>query len=165
MIGTAEECAKLVGFKDKGAFQRYVKYIDNGTYTGKKHGYKAYFYDEDEIIHENNLKILDWFYDKYHRSPTADEFKRCGGDYLMAMRRGKSWCGYLEECGYEKQEHQKSFEVYKDNKLIFIGTSKEIAKKFYITRSYIVRLATTHKQTQDGLTFKLREFTGIDKND
>lgn len=166
MIGTAEECAKIVGFKDKGTFQRYVKYIENGKYTGKKHGYIACYYDEDEVIHEKNLKVLDAFYDKYRRSPTADEFKKCNGDYLMAMRRSKSWCEYLEECGYDRQEHQKTVEVYDANgKLCYVGTSKEVAKKYYIARSYIGRLVKTKASNQDGYTFKYRNFTGIDGND
>lgn len=158
LIGTAEECAKLTGFKTAESFQVFVKHIADGSYTGRKQGYKAYYYDEDAIIHKENLKILDAFYELYYRSPTASQFIKCGGDYLMALRMCGTWCEYLNLCGYDKASHYKTIEAYDENgKLFMVGTREQVAKKFGYDKSYITSLISTKKSTADGYTFKNRE--------
>ena len=166
LIGTAEECAKLMGFKRAESFQRYVNGIADGTYTGKKHGYKAYVYNEDEIIHKNNLKILDAFYNIYYRSPRIKEFISCGGDYLLALRMSESWCSYLELCGYDSASNYKTVEVYdKDGRLCYTGTIDAVADEFGYAKSYVRCVTSKKGRTKEGYTFKYKPFTGIEGKD
>lgn len=163
LIGTAEECAKLIGFKDKVSFQRFVKKIETGSFTGKKHGYKAYYYNTDEAIHQKNLKVLDAFYNKYLRSPTSREFIKCGGDYLMAMRRCENWCDYLELCGYDRAMRYKTVEVYDPNgKVCYTGTIPDVSEEFCIAKSYLRTLVCKEKCNGEGYLFKYKPFTGIE---
>lgn len=162
LIGTAEECAKLTGFKKTKHFQSFVWKIENGEATGKKIGYTAYKYSLDDEIHKNNLKILDKFYDKYLRSPTINEFKKCGGDYLFVVRNYNSYNSYLELCGYCKVLWLKTIEVYDSNgELCYTGTAEDVSEEFNYNRMYIANLIRIQKPSKSGYRFKYKEFDGI----
>ena len=162
MKGTAEEIAKHFGFRDKVAVQVYAKHCKDKMCTGRNKGIIVAVWNKDDDIHRYNLMILDKFYNKYYRSPTAKEFVECGGDYLMAMRRTNKWCDYLELCGYDRALNYKTVEVFDpQGEIEYIGIVPYVAEDYEMSESYLRCLLSTGKRNGNGYFFKYREFDGI----
>lgn len=163
MKGTAEEIAERFGFPNKVAVSVYANHCKSKMCTGKRKGIIVSLWKKDDEIHEENLDILDRFYNKYYRSPTAKEFKECGGDYLMALRRCDNWCDYLELCGYDRALNYKTVEVYDPKgQLEYVGIIPYVAEDYDMSESYLRTLLCKGEKRADGYSFKYRPFDGIE---
>ena len=106
-------------------------------------------------VMEKNKKIVEEFYSEYFRAPRSDEFVDCGGDLKAISEKFKFTSGnlkkyngygnFLKSIGYKHPGSKaNTYEVVNSRgKVIFVGTSKDIAEEFDVhptTVNHHVRL-------------------------
>ncbi len=103
--------------------------------------------DETEKKHKH---IIDDFYKEYRRPPNRKEFEGWGGDldYIKCVHgfNDSGYNSFLKLIGYTPAPKSKTYEVryIRNDKIYYIGTSKDISCKFDCT-TRAIRQAVKNK--------------------
>lgn len=82
---------------------------------------------------KKQIKIVDNFLDKYYKSPSQSEFMKLGGDITYINRKFGTYRKFLEENGYDKPTHAKTYQVFDRNgNLVCEGLRNDVAKKMRV---------------------------------
>lgn len=86
-----------------------------------------------------NSEIIKKFYEDNYRAPTHAEFLELGGKHITSSEYSK----LIKRLGYEPSRKCKVYQVLDDRgQVIFEGLSKEVAKKFNISKVHVWRCAS-----------------------
>lgn len=116
--------------------------------------------DEKSIRYKSEL-ILRVFYNRYFRSPRINEFIDSGGNMQFILYAYGCYEAFLASNGYRHPKNAKTYEVIdKDtDQVIFIGTSRDIAKELGINESTVIRACNRNTPLRKyPVKIRLKEF-------
>lgn len=109
-----------------------------------------------------NEQILEEFFDQYFRSPSREEFVKCGGNLRHAIDDYGGYNQFLIKNNYDPYHGRtKTYEVFdeKGNSL-FVGTSKDVAEELEISEHNVREACFKGNRIKWKYTIKVKEFKG-----
>ena len=145
-----------------------MKKIDLRTVV-KTEGHYIFVEDDDVEVVENPIKpkkkidyqrLLDDFYTEYLRSPRLREIEKLGVSESYIYKRYGGYNNFLKHFGYPPVTRSDTLEVVskRTGKVIFVGTSQDIADEYDITRGSVRRIYLKGRLLLGKYIIRLKEF-------